>query len=259
MVTIIPAPVPPVSLNIGRDTSSLSGTIVQVPISAGTLDNVASIIGSFRLRDNISASIIGIVDINIPGANSSNFTIQPNEISIQWTNAVSPGISFSEGEPLFVVNVQLDGPEGACTSFDAQSGVIVSTFFENEIEQAPLSINVADLCIARRISIRGDIQRDINESTGLVQVSVESSLGTSIEQGIGEFVADSLPSGASFIITPSKEDEVTKGVTTIDLVRILMHILLENPLPTPFKIIAADADNSRSVNTLDLVLSLIHI
>jgi len=43
------------------------------------------------------------------------------------------------------------------------------------------------------------------------------------------------------------------GVTTFDLVTISKHILNINTLDSPYKMIAADANNSGTITTLDLV------
>ena len=57
-----------------------------------------------------------------------------------------------------------------------------------------------------------------------------------------------------FEMTPAKDDNWTCGVTTFDLVLIQKHILAIEPLDSPYKIIAADANRSESVTTADVVL-----
>jgi len=54
-------------------------------------------------------------------------------------------------------------------------------------------------------------------------------------------------------IIPEKNDNPLNGVTTYDLVLISKHILVIEPLGSPFKIIAADANKSNSVTTFDIV------
>ncbi len=48
-------------------------------------------------------------------------------------------------------------------------------------------------------------------------------------------------------------DPTTNGVTTYDLVLISKHILDTEPLNSPYKIIAADANKSGSITTIDIV------
>ncbi|MCS6928499.1 MAG: hypothetical protein NZM43_03285 [Saprospiraceae bacterium] len=55
-------------------------------------------------------------------------------------------------------------------------------------------------------------------------------------------------------LRPTRSDDPLNGVSTFDLVLIQRHILNIERLPSPYKIIAADANGSRSVTTFDIVL-----
>lgn len=50
-----------------------------------------------------------------------------------------------------------------------------------------------------------------------------------------------------------KEDDVKNGVSTIDLILVTKHILGSKKLDSPYKLIAADVDNSNSISVVDLV------
>jgi len=66
-------------------------------------------------------------------------------------------------------------------------------------------------------------------------------------------VANNVPLDATFVIAPEKDDNPLNGVTTYDLVLISKHILGIEPLNTPYKMIAADANKSGSITTFDIV------
>ena len=68
---------------------------------------------------------------------------------------------------------------------------------------------------------------------------------------VGPF--NSIPLASTTIITPAKSDNPLNGVSTFDLVLISRHILGIQPLTSPYKIIAADANKSNSVSTFDIV------
>jgi hypothetical protein len=53
-----------------------------------------------------------------------------------------------------------------------------------------------------------------------------------------------------------KEGNPTNGVNAIDLVRIQKHILFVDPMDNPFSKIAADANGSGTINSLDIVTLL---
>ncbi|MBK9335074.1 MAG: HYR domain-containing protein [Lewinellaceae bacterium] len=62
-----------------------------------------------------------------------------------------------------------------------------------------------------------------------------------------------VPTLGSYTVTPLKDNDPLNGVSTFDLVLINKHILGLEPLNSPYKMIAADANNSKSITTFDIV------
>ncbi|MBK7937268.1 MAG: hypothetical protein IPJ82_09340 [Lewinellaceae bacterium] len=62
------------------------------------------------------------------------------------------------------------------------------------------------------------------------------------------------PTGTKFTITPSKDTNYLNGVTTYDLALIQKHILGLQLLDSPYKIIAADANQDGKVTSFDIVV-----
>jgi hypothetical protein len=60
--------------------------------------------------------------------------------------------------------------------------------------------------------------------------------------------------GLNLTLTPSRESDWLNGVSTLDLVLISKHILAVEPLNSPYKMIAADANANGSITTFDIVL-----
>lgn len=79
------------------------------------------------------------------------------------------------------------------------------------------------------------------------------SNGTFTTDENGSYSFGAIPVGNDITITPEKDDDALNGVTTYDLVLISKHILGVQQLDSPYKLIAADANNSGSVTTFDLV------
>jgi hypothetical protein len=75
-----------------------------------------------------------------------------------------------------------------------------------------------------------------------------------LSDDLGEYkVTNSVPVASNYTITPAKDDSPLNGVTTYDLVLISKHILGIEPLASPYKMIAADANKSNSITTFDIV------
>lgn len=62
-----------------------------------------------------------------------------------------------------------------------------------------------------------------------------------------------VPVGSNYQIIPVRTDNPLNGVTTLDLALITKHILSQTLLSSPYKMIAADANKSGSITTLDIV------
>jgi Cohesin domain len=59
--------------------------------------------------------------------------------------------------------------------------------------------------------------------------------------------------GNDYTVTPALDTYPLNGVSTFDLVLISKHVLGSTLLNSPYKIIAADANNSKTVSTFDIV------
>ncbi len=66
-------------------------------------------------------------------------------------------------------------------------------------------------------------------------------------------IPNNIPLGSNFDILPERDDNPLNGVTTYDLVQISKHIIATEPLTSPYKMIAADANKSGSVTSFDIV------
>ncbi|MBC7774006.1 MAG: HYR domain-containing protein [Phycisphaerae bacterium] len=76
-----------------------------------------------------------------------------------------------------------------------------------------------------------------------------------LTDGLGYYSlpTNQIPLAATFDITPEKDNNPLNGVTTYDLVQISKHIIATEPLTSPYKMIAADANKSGSVTSFDIV------
>lgn len=124
--------------------------------------------------------------------------------------------------------------------------------------------NMGSCTPGNKASVAGAVMTDFNlPNTGLesVNISIDGVMpnGQAPMNYVmptnkqGEFVAANLPIGGNFTFTPLKDDNHLNGVSTYDLVLISKHILGLEPLNSPYKMIAADANKSGSITTFDIV------
>jgi hypothetical protein len=70
----------------------------------------------------------------------------------------------------------------------------------------------------------------------------------------GKYAFDVVEEGLDYQVSMEKEGRIDDGITTLDLLLIQRHILGLNPLGSPYRLIAADVDNSQSISARDLVV-----
>ena len=125
-------------------------------------------------------------------------------------------------DPLQTGAMTLDGMEAPIPPVTADiSGMIIK---ENGVELTGVDLNVT-----------GDANITVNNNTD------------------GTYQIADLNIGQSFTVAPSKGGLVNNGVTTFDMVIIQQAVLGQNSL-SPYKLIAADVNNSGTVTTFDMVL-----
>ncbi len=114
--------------------------------------------------------------------------------------------------------------------------------------------SVDNVCNANSPQIAGFIQREDGEGVLLTEVMVSGN-GNNMDMSNDEgyFEVMNLEEGYDYSVVPSKNDTHDLGVTTLDLVLIRRHVLNTELLDSPYKIIAADANNNEAVTTADIV------
>lgn len=86
----------------------------------------------------------------------------------------------------------------------------------------------------------------------MVEVVMDQPMSVATNE-TGNFQLNELPFGLPYTLSPRKEDDIVAGVSTIDLLIITKHILGLTPIESPYKLIAADVDQSGAISTLDLI------
>jgi hypothetical protein len=103
-------------------------------------------------------------------------------------------------------------------------------------------------------SVAGTLRTEWGSGVGGATVLVSGVVQQSIESDVfGAYAAEELVTGSDYTITPVLDENPLNGVTTFDLVLITRHILGVQLLDSPYKMIAADVNNSGTITTLDVI------
>ena len=143
--------------------------------------------------------------------------------------------------------------------------ISLEVYFEDEYGNTDFCIvtlllqdNSADLCtdVINGSKVAGNVQTltaNMLESVRVDFDNVASEFNNfSMTDASGNYAFNSVTSG-NYVLKASMDDQVLNGVSTLDLVLIQRHVLGLATLDSPYKIIAADADNSGTVTAIDLL------
>ncbi|NNF36053.1 MAG: T9SS type A sorting domain-containing protein [Saprospiraceae bacterium] len=103
--------------------------------------------------------------------------------------------------------------------------------------------------------IAGHIGTENNIPVREVQVNISGpELDTyQMTDGEGDYAFEGLDAHYNYEVIPVKDDDPLVGVSTLDIVLVQQHILGIKELESPYKLIAADINNSESVSSIDLI------
>ncbi len=106
------------------------------------------------------------------------------------------------------------------------------------------------------LTLRGSVYSEQDDMVEGVDIQIMAEMPeyprNIMTQNDGAFMFDALDKEVDYTLTPNKTDDILNGVSTLDLVMIQRHILGIQELDSPYKIIAADVNNSQRVTAADL-------
>lgn len=104
-------------------------------------------------------------------------------------------------------------------------------------------------------TIEGSIKTITGAAMSYYEMSVSPYPEVNVNlQANGSYSFGNIPFGSDITIEPRCNTNYLDGVSTLDLVLIQRHILSVQKLDTPFKLIAADVNQSGNISLLDAIL-----
>ena len=243
------------------DVSGEAGDTVYVGVAVENFDDIISFQKSIQMMDTVVAQFIGVTNLNLTDLSAADFTISNNTITADWMTNSSIGQTVGDGTIIYELAVKLLFKIDCSLVFIDDNPLPISVV--QNINGTNVNINAdvfeADVCVingmVNTVDIAGLIFKENGQTVANVDVTclaAANPIYTTNTTGAYEFL--DLPQGGDYLVTPYKNDAPENGLTALDLALIQQHILGANLLDSPYKIIAADANNSGSITALDLVV-----
>ena len=114
--------------------------------------------------------------------------------------------------------------------------------------------NNMGVCVPTVATIGGQILKENGAMVEGFWVYLSGDLIDSVqtnEMGFYEF--SDLEIGGNYQVRPSHNNKIVNGVSTFDLIKLGQHLLGTDEVDSPYRYLAADVNNSRSITSVDMI------
>jgi hypothetical protein len=208
---------------------------------------------------------LGAESFGLPGMAAGNFgTSQTNvgTLTVSWDDADLSGETLTNGATVFALRFRLLTGPGSTNEVVLNGTPTAVEAADRDLNSMVAQVVNGQLIVPATAVLSGTVNYyDLVKPLAGVELDVTGVTNqTVISGGDGTYRAVVL-AGHNYQVTPRKTNDNTANnlvVTTLDIALIRRHIL--NPgtpalmLDSPYKVLAADVNGTRSVSTLDIAL-----
>ena len=252
-------------LIVADQVEATAGNTVKVPIKAQDLSAFAGIQFEMNFPSD-KASFVGLTNINskLTGFGTDNYNeVSSGKVRMIWADATMQNKTFQNDEVLF--EIELNIPSNATAGEQFLITFDNSIVIDREVKTLKVghktgSVTIATASLARSIS--GTFKTLAGQPIKGVQIVFEGGSASYPTQTINAADNGTYSIGSNdwrpdegFRLVPEKQaGSAVEGVDVGDLIAVRRHILQKDVLDSPYKIIAADVDLSKSINVADVLL-----
>ncbi len=237
----------------GRNASGIYpiGThTIRFVVSDGC-SNISSCEMTITVEDQFAPTPVCRYGLTVPLSAGGFVTIPPNTvISSSYDNCSGSEDLIYEISPNYFT----------CEDVGQQTINVIVTDQNGNSQFCTTDIFIQDnngICTgtAPKTAIGGRIFNEDGESMQEVPVQISGGLEKmGYTDEMGSYLFDSLSQQATYTVRPMPNNDYGEGLSTFDLVLIRKHILGIEPLGSPYKILAADVNNSATISAFDMVI-----
>ncbi|MEL7119876.1 MAG: peroxidase family protein [Bacteroidota bacterium] len=111
----------------------------------------------------------------------------------------------------------------------------------------------SDICTSPFTEVRGNFFDLFDKPIAGVNVRSTDGAYQAYSDLSGAYDLGEMPGCETFDFTASMIDEPLKGISTLDMILVQKHIMGVEPLTSPYQMLAADVDRSKTISTADLL------
>jgi hypothetical protein len=248
---------------VGLHVSTVQGACnrtVDVPVRATAFRNLVSMQGSINWNASDlrfeGVSGFGPTSLGLGTGNFGTTQATSGRLIFSWNDPNGTGASLADSTTLFTLRFTPLGTTARRMPVTVTSTPLPLEFYDDRIQAKGIATTAGAVDMVCDLMMSGRVLSPTDRGVRSTKVTLTGGAGplTTTTDTAGNYSFKVLP--GTYVLTPSRGFEANKlnGISTVDFALIQAHILQRIPFDHPYKLIAADANNSSSVTTVDISL-----
>ena len=241
--------------DIADDVCGGTGQEVLVPVTVQKFVDVLTFNFTIRVQDTTFATVVGIEQFNSTIQAGNNSFIQPDHVRFFWSDAI--GKSLPDNTNIFYIRIKIKATTSGSTSLVFSDNPVKTEAYGTNLQLLALQKLPGSVCANATANVGGKVETPEGASPvaqAMLRITGNATNSSQMTGNDGLFTLGNLTSGGNYTLKPEKNIQPLNGINALDIVRLQRHLLQIDPLGTPYKLIAADVNNDRVVNALDVVI-----
>jgi hypothetical protein len=239
-------------------TSGISGSEVVAKVRVRNFNKILSAQGTVNFNAT-QLQFLNTEQYGIPTLAPGNFgtgQTASGRLTFSWNDASLNGVTLSDGSAVFGIRFRILAPGGTSSVLSFGNTPTLIEVVDTSFSPVNTALIQGVVNVLNEVDVAGRLRTESGSGVRSATVAATGSPNKSLVTDTTGRYSFRLVAGSSYEITPSKSNDTLKanGITGLDIVLIQRHILGTLLLGSPYKIIAADVNNSGTVTTADINL-----
>ena len=250
---------PPTFVVAAGSARGCPGTQVLIPVTTQGARTLGTLQFSMHW-DPVVATFVGVEQIGLAGMTyAENFggDTAAGTLVVSWEDPSLTGTLVADGTTLFAVRFTVDGAPGATSAVTLDGNPVAIEFTAPDLHALNVTLQSGQVGVPDTFSIAGQVlyYAGARAVAGVDLDLTGDATRTTPSDVVGAYVHTVTACG-DYVVTPGKalDSPVAAGVTMLDASLIRRHVLRIQSLDTPYKLLAADVNDSEGVSTVDIRL-----
>lgn len=235
--------------------SGYVGDTVEVQVRAKSFIDIISAQGTIDW-DTTVATLVSVQADALAHTQFNTSFKSKGKLPFSWYDPLATGKTLTDSTALFTLRFKLVGKEKLATKVAITSNLTPIEVTDKDLNVLKVAVQEGEVTIRLLSAISGKVYTEEGKPVADVEVQLDgfSSAIDSTDAG-GTFSFTSIHPYQHYTLATTKNQNAnfSQDITSLDLALIQKHILVKEKLASPYKIIAADVNESQSITTADIV------